>query len=178
MRRLRKDFAVRSSGPSLTKKRTAIFWVLIALSLAWTAFIFSNSLKCADDSLIQSGGFVDFVIDSILRVPDEKMTVDFAASVTNFVRKLAHFTEFAILSSLLFFVFFVRYEKKARCFAFSMVITFFVALTDEILQNFSVGRACRFTDVLIDCSGGAFACAAFCIILFAFESFKKRHTTD
>jgi len=169
---------VRSFGSSLTKKRSVFFWVLTVLSLVWTAFIFSNSLKNADDSLIQSGCIVDFVIDSILCVPDDKLTVDFAAFVTNFVRKLAHFTEFAILSSLLFFVFFVRQDNETKSFAFSMTITFFVAIADETLQTFSAGRACRFTDVFIDCSGGIFACTVCFIILRIVEFVKKRRITD
>ena len=166
---------MRSFGSSLTKKRSVFFWVLTVLSLVWTAFIFSNSLKNADDSLIQSGCIVDFVIDSILCVPDDKLTVDFAAFVTNFVRKLAHFFEFFVLGTLLLLY---RNLWKTNATLHLYRTLFFgmaAALFDETLQLTSPGRGSLVADVWLDFSAVVVSATVYSLIscLIKYKKSKK-----
>ena len=73
----------------------------------------------------------------------------------NVLRKVAHATEFAVLGSLLFF--FLRLDDSTALtidLVLSMGIVFLVGSVDETIQRFVPGRCCRFTDVLIDFSGG------------------------
>lgn len=70
------------------------------------------------------------------------------------VRKSAHFIEYFILSFLIS-------NALLEDFSFydaiilSLLITFLYAVFDELHQFFVPGRACKFTDVIIDTSGGS-----------------------
>ena len=52
----------------------------------------------------------------------------------------------------------------------SMIVTFLYACTDEFHQTFVPGRAGRFTDVLIDCTGALVLC-----ILVTFVQRRRMH---
>ena len=69
------------------------------------------------------------------------------------LRKIAHFTEFALLGAVLFRLFRNRGEKVLTVWLLSLACGFFAACTDELLQHFSPGRAPRFLDVCIDSAG-------------------------
>lgn len=72
------------------------------------------------------------------------------------VRKASHFIEYFILSILVFnSVYNGKNLKKAA--VLSVAVVFIYACSDEFHQMFIPGRACRFTDVIIDTSGGALA---------------------
>lgn len=157
----------------MTKKKKVSFVLLVAMTIAWIAFIFGNSLKNAALSGEQSGEIVDFVIDKILRTPVEKQSIEFVDLVTHFVRKIAHFTEFAILGVLIFFSVYVAENIKLKAFIFSVCGAFFIAVCDELIQLTSEGRACRFTDVIIDSSGALFACILVVFILLILKRKKS-----
>ena len=65
------------------------FWICLALLLAWIIFIFCRSLKPADVSTSES----QRVLDLLQRLCPFKLSM-------HLVRKLAHFTEFAVLGLL------------------------------------------------------------------------------
>lgn len=69
----------------------------------------------------------------------------------DFVRTMAHFSEFACLS---FFMnnLFVSYKGKLTP-VFACALSFFYAITDEIHQIFVPGRACQFIDMMVDLAG-------------------------
>ncbi len=165
---------MRSVGSGFTLKRKLVLLLLVVLVVAWVCFIFSNSLKTAEASDGQSGRIVNFIIRSILRISDEKTIEEFAGTMNFFVRKIAHFTEFAVLSILLFLFFLIWGKRNRSNFIFSMAGVFAVAVCDELLQLLSDGRACRFFDVIIDCAGGAFGCAVACAVCFVVSFVKKK----
>ena len=79
-----------------------------------------------------------------------------------FIRKLAHFTEFAILGGLVINLLarIPAFDKNqdacktpAASIAISWILTCAYAASDEIHQAFVPGRACMITDVLIDSAG-------------------------
>lgn len=79
-----------------------------------------------------------------------------SGAVTDFiVRKLAHFTEFAILGMLLSGIVLVRFEKPDLYhLSYALLIVLAAAVIDESIQLFTPGRSSQVTDVLIDTSGG------------------------
>ncbi len=84
----------------------------------------------------------------------------FLGELANFaVRKTAHFTEYFILSLLWFNLLYGKYELR-KAALYSVAAVFLYACTDELHQLFVPGRAARFTDVMIDTSGGALAAVA------------------
>ena len=148
---------MQSVNSDKSKGRRKLFIVFIMLSVLWTAFIFSQSLKNAERSSATSGRVVA-VVEKVL----ETVGVDVGDTgvitkdnITFLVRKTAHFLEFAILGTLAFFAGICILGDR-RSF-FSIVFPMAVAICDEVIQSFSPGRSTQLTDVLIDISGAAFA---------------------
>ena len=139
--------------------------LLTALSVAAVWFIFSNSLRDADSPSSQSQTVTEGVQDAIGTIAPSSPVAnaegeDFAR-LHAFVRKCAHFLEFALLGALLLWT--CRSYTPLKRFWFAPpCIAFLVAVFDEYIQNFSPGRGTAFTDVLID-TGGALAGTAFAI---------------
>ena len=139
-----------------TSCRSRIFnWLLMALALCCLLFIFSNSLKDGEESAKQSGAVVELVkpaVEQILPLLQIEPTHD---NVVRFVRKAAHFSEFALLSCLICFAVRRFTHKKALYLTIPMSCAALAAFADEGIQLFSVGRAGSLKDVLIDTSGAA-----------------------
>lgn len=159
--KIRRDIAFRSYS-----HRRRVATVLLASALFFqVAFIFYNSHKDASASDAQSSVFVRFLSERILGLDYSEMSSSMLGSLNHFVRKAAHFTEFAVLG-VLASAFCVLLDVKLFPYTavFSSCGCFIVASLDEFSQKFSDGRACRFSDVLIDTSGGVFG--VLCVALF------------
>lgn len=89
------------------------------------------------------------------------------------VRKGAHFLEFAGLAVLIFNALHSTCGKFRPCLSF--VITAAYAATDEIHQLFVEGRACRFFDWLVDCSGAAAALIFISFLIILSRKLKRRN---
>lgn len=128
--------------------KKAAKWTLV-IAFMITIFIFSNMPATESD---QKSMFVIHVLDA-LGVDLNSIVGDLA----NFlVRKAAHFSEYFILYLLVLNAMSESMEAgKARWM--SLLIVFLYASSDEFHQMFVPGRACRFTDVMIDTSGGCLA---------------------
>ncbi len=96
-----------------------------------------------------------------------------------FIRKLGHFSEYAILGFFAFAyfssIFQIGKEKiqfKTTLFT-SFLFCFSYAVSDEFHQTFVIGRDGNFIDVLID-SGGVLFGIIISIILFFVKILKKK----
>ena len=123
------------------KKRTAAA-VLIIITLA---FIWSNSLLNREYSTMESNWVLELF----------SLIFGSGAVSEHFIRKLAHFAEFAFLGAELY-VFFGKYRL-------SVSHGLFAALADESLQMLS-DRSAEVKDVLLDFSGVATG-AAICLLI-------------
>ena len=133
---------------------------LAALILLNMAMIFHFSAASKEESGEHSAGVTRLVMR--LLYPDfEELAPETQQAVMQgahkFVRKAAHFCEFALLGLLSagLMLFISRYLKRLRVYLtwFSPIIfTLLYAIFDEVHQKFS-GRGSRATDVLIDFSG-------------------------
>lgn len=163
---------MRSIVSELNFKQKISLLFLAVFSVLWICFIFSNSLKTAEASDGQSGRIVEFIIRHVLHISDDKLAESMSGMMNFFVRKLAHFTEFAVLSVAVCLILIILSFRKRICFSFSMILVLVIAVIDELLQTLSYGRACRMTDVLIDFCGGLFGCVVICLFCL-FLNFKK-----
>ena len=113
-----------------------------------TALIFSFSLKSREESAKDS----NFVVD-IIKPIIEKVFGSVPENLGLIIRKLAHMTEFCILSvfTALLAVKIYKYKNKAL-FGFAAFYVLAVAVSDEFIQYFS-GRGSSVVDVVIDFSG-------------------------
>lgn len=136
----------------MTNKRkiyVAISWILVVVCMG---VIFSMSGASAEESSQMSNSLIQKILSFT------------GLNISPFViRKTAHFCEFAGLSLLLSNAIFASFEKK-KSPIFAYLIASLYAVTDEIHQLFSDGRACQIRDMLID-SFGALLGALFAYLM-------------
>lgn len=127
------------------KKRRVLSTMLICLCIATVAFIWGNSMLGSKASSNVSNSVLD-ALDPIIR------RFGIVSKNDLWLRKLAHFTEFAALGAELLFLAAVNrksgFQTGSNC-AFASLL---VALTDETIQLTS-GRNSQVLDVLLDFSG-------------------------
>ena len=127
-----------------------IKWVTRGLLLVWILVIFSFSNQNGEES----SGISDKVGARIVNLVDNLASMNWSieeknaaiAKIAYPIRKMAHMFEYAILV-LLAYISFSNY-------VISIIIVFANGAVDELHQLFIPGRAGRFTDVLIDTTGG------------------------
>lgn len=134
------------------KKQLSIILVLI-----WMIIIFIMSSFNATDSANQSN-FIVNIISNILNIENVRL-------LSLIIRKLAHFTEYLILGTLVINMFTKNNAKKT--YLLSILLCIIYAISDEIHQIFVPGRACQLKDILIDSVGSITG-------IYLFKLLKKR----
>lgn len=155
----------------MTKDRKILINILrisipILLTLLWLGFIYGNSLQTGAVSGETSGR-----VHKLVNAIPELLGLGSPIS-ERFVRKAAHFTEFAILGLLvcsdLWTTRAVSLKKELYKSTFilfcSVPLCALFASADEFLQSFVDGRGPSAKDVLIDTSGAL--CATILFVLF------------
>ena len=133
---------------------------LPALLIFQMLFIFTMSSFGHTSSDAQSNLFVDFIAQNFPHVRHglENNLISLTTLIF-LVRKTAHFTEYAILSSL-FFLNLKSWQKPKNSTSMNMLLSlifsFLYACTDELHQIFVPGRSAQFRDILIDTLGASF----------------------
>jgi len=131
----------------------------------------------SDQNGEESGGLSYKVSEFIVDVADVFVDIDSGSrediinDIQLPVRKLAHMTEYAVLSVLIYIALTVDGLKYKLCKVFSLALTFVFACSDEFHQLFVPGRCGAFSDVLID-TAGAFIAVIVCIIVRKFFSVR------
>ena len=133
--------------------------LLPVLDIAWLAFIWFHSLRTAAQSEAESGTLLALVCRLL---PFMTMTL---------LRKLAHFTKFAILGALLTLTFCRACPRRA---SLPLLLGLLAGMCDETIQRFLPGRSCEVRDVWIDFAGVA---AAAGLVLVLLQLHRKRHGT-
>ncbi len=134
---------------SLIKK--IYFSLSLIIVIALLVLIFCLSHQNGSDSGDTSGWFTALI----------NLLLPFSVSEST-IRTLAHFSEFACLS---FFVnnLFVAYKEKLSP-VISVSFSFLYAITDEIHQIFIPGRACQFSDMMVDLGGIISGMAVYAVV--------------
>lgn len=165
----------------MTKKfKTFLFMLRIflptLLTVLWLGFIFSNSMQSGASSGAASGR-----VHTLVNLIPEMLGLGSPIS-HHFVRKLAHFAEFAILSLLacadLWCLKAVSLKQSLKksipLISLSLPFCILCAAADEFIQNFSEGRGPSIKDVFIDSSGALFATILFITIFCIIRYFKNK----
>lgn len=138
------------------KKYKFIFFLI--LTIAWLGVIYSFSLEPANVSDDTSFGLISWIVEHFLPFLEDTMAQLSESQMRfwhNLVRKMAHFTEYAILGTLSMLTCCqIRSKALWNKMAGSILFCMAAASIDETIQLFVDGRAGRIGDVLID-SGGA-----------------------
>lgn len=140
----------------MTKKKKAyiiLSWVFVAAVMIFIFLMSSANGETSSD-----------ISNSLLMRIIELTGLDISS---HFIRKAAHFSEFAALSFLLSNAVFATFNtKKAPVIAFPLACVY--AVTDELHQLFSDGRACSVKDMLIDSSGALLGAIIFSLIILIY----------
>lgn len=172
------------------KKLNRIFF---SLTITWMIIIFIFSAQSGENSADMSGGITEFIISILYADFDSynpSKQVEIIDTVHFFIRKCAHFAEYAILGLLSVLTILTHiysdtvnkiYRWKKTSFKAGLMALAFSALyavSDEIHQNFVSDRMPSIIDVLIDSSGALagiiFTCIMFYIFYIRKELQKKR----
>ena len=120
------------------------FFITMSILIMVIIFIFSS--ESGGESLSRS----DVISEIVRDILSDHMNFKEASRIT---RKGAHFAVYFLLATFLQMNFSDNCRKgKNKIIVLSLV--FLYACTDEYHQSFVSGRGSRFTDVLIDTSGG------------------------
>lgn len=155
------------------KRKGAVF---LLLSILWMAVIFMFSAQTGEVSHKQSG----FLTDIVRRLIPFELSESEMDTVTFIIRKLAHFTEYAILGALYFetVYYLVMYKKLMKKLYYKTVLLatalcMMYAVSDEFHQYFTDGRSPSVRDVIIDTLGG-FAGSMLVMLIICVAAKKKR----
>ncbi len=150
-------------------RRFKYFWVWFIV-FAYIGFIFHNSMTVAVVSE-QASLKVSDILLNILR--HFSLYTNDIQLFNHYVRKLAHFSEFALLGFLVGIAMTAcpLFKHKMLNFIFFLVL---IPFTDEMLQNFFDGRSPQFTDMLIDASGYIFGGLIIYIIILILKDILKK----
>ncbi len=142
--------------------RTAVRVLTVCCSLACAAFIFSNSLQSGPQSGSRSGAVLE-VIQSLFAAAGlrpESCPSEFL------IRKLGHFSEFALLGVCLSAMLCSFTPQLLRNLGWILFAGLATGVTDESIQLFVSGRSGEVRDVLID-FGGVLAGIALALLVRA-----------
>ena len=146
--------------------------VLTVLTVAAVAAIFYNSSLSAVESTEQSSPLTD-MINTFLHSIHINITL-----TEGFVRKLAHFTEYTVLGTLLgTTVYLYRFDRKK---ALLTVLPFGAAVPviDELIQLFPEGRSCQVSDMVIDFCGVMFGMLIVTLVVTLIMKRKRSKSKD
>jgi len=133
--------------------------VLVLLICFTLVFIWGNSMLNREQSADISGGLLE-LIRPLLEVLGLECEND------HWLRKLAHFCEFALLGAELSALSILKGKIKLRDFSRGSMYCLAAAAADETIQYFS-GRYSHVLDVLLDFSGSICGIVVICTVFAA-----------
>lgn len=142
-----------------------VSWLMV---IATMLIIYSFSGETAQESTQTSGDIIESTLKLVL--PDEKVTDELVSDLQLPIRKLAHFSIFALLGFTLANAFKITFKIKLIFnYLLSLASVIIYASTDELHQGLIDGRGPSFKDVLIDSFGGLTGILVFALMLFMFN---------
>ena len=137
---------------------SAVFWVL---SLAVMVMIFTFSAATGEESEEVSQNLLSKIIEFIGNYISH-----------NFLRKLAHFSEFAALGFCMAGA--IHFTFGKRKFYLPLIPCVLYAVSDEIHQHFVPERACRVFDMFVDTCGIMTGIGIFLILILIISKITKK----
>ena len=148
----------------LTRKNFNILTIILfALTGAHIGSIWFRSSLNAEASAAESAVALDFLLNIFKFFGISPELTD------HIVRKAAHFSEFAVLGLMTFWC---AYRLRRRILRNLMSVGFVclsVAVVDEFIQTFSLGRSGEVGDVILDFVGSVFGV----LLIIVFISVKR-----
>ena len=150
-------------------KRNWYKYLFIIITFFVIGFIWWNSSKNGEESTGISQGVLYEIMQIFARIG---ISTDITEHI---IRKLAHFTEFTALGILLSIDTVLFLKNMKQYVWIPLFIGLLVALIDETIQLFPIGRSSSVKDVWIDFSGVIFG-TILLLVLKQIYLFKLRKT--
>lgn len=150
-------------------KRNWYKYLFIIITFFVIGFIWWNSSKNGEESSGISQGVLYEIMQIFARIG---ISTDITEHI---IRKLAHFTEFTALGILLSIDTVLFLKNMKQYVWIPLFIGLLVALIDETIQLFPIGRSSSVKDVWIDFSGAIFG-TILLLVLKQIYLFKLRKT--
>ena len=153
-----------------------ILWFLV---LAWMVVIFCFSAQPAEVSDKTSKEVTKKIVKTTIEIThmDKNKDLDVDALVKkldSFVRKAAHAYVFLVLGILVFLLTKIFRVSTFKTFLIPFFCCVLYACSDETHQLFVHGRACRFSDILIDSTGALLGIGIASVCCYAVKKIKLR----
>ncbi len=159
----------------MNEKILKIFTWIMLLIVAGIIFWFSHDSQA--ETLSKSAILTDPLADRVLEGMEDQELTEYEVWSTRkrvivFVRKTAHFLEFAAFGFFLCQLL-VLYKVK-HPLVFATLGSMLYAISDEIHQLLMKTREPRVTDVLVDTAGGLCGAAALLLLFWLIFKWKKK----
>ena len=138
--------------------------------------IFRFSSEQSTESSRTSVGVTKFIVSIIWQDNPEVNTDTLINTIHPIIRKVAHFSIYLLLGTLVMCCAQTFKGCKEYKFDASVMLCFFYACTDEFHQLFVPGRSGEFTDVCLDTVGATFGILLVMIIVWIVEKIKNRNS--
>lgn len=149
----------------------SISWTLAVLSMV---LIFAFSSENSDKSSQTSSQVVEDVLK--IPLPDEQVTPQLVKKFDMPMRKVAHFSIFAMLGFFIVNALNVTFKKRYLLMCgIAMIFSVLYAISDELHQKFVDGRVMSFWDVIIDSIGAVFGILFYSLIMFIIVKIKAKN---
>lgn len=166
----------------ISKKVVVSLFTGILLAVLY-AIIFSFSAQNAEQSGSLSRTFSEKCVGMFRSVSGRQwshaLIVQLAEAIEHPIRKLAHFSEYALMGILVYVLWSQWMKRGRRLYFLTVVWVALSAAADEIHQLFVPGRYCSFRDVCIDTCGGVCG-MLLCVLtakLFSGKKLRKQRKT-
>jgi VanZ family protein len=124
--------------------------------LIWMGVIFFFSTKTWGGAQTQS--WLDRLLTLYVPPVRELLTPSLLGELNHIIRKLAHFTEYAILTTLGYWGCLKGLGRSPQiALRITLLASILFAISDEFHQRFVPGRTSLVTDVFVDCFGATVA---------------------
>ena len=133
--------------------------------------IFVFSCMPGEESGNTSRGFLMTLAHIVEGITHKDFTTESIEAWHHFIRKGAHFTEYAVLGMTVVYAFGERLKKAKKIIPVALGICAFYAATDEFHQHFVPKRMGSVADVLLDSAG---ALAGILIFLWITAGKRKK----
>lgn len=146
-------------------------------SAAIMIIIFWFSSRTADTSNESSMNIADSLLTTYETVTgvayEEPVREERLGSINHFIRKSAHFSEYALLSCSFMLHLLVLHKRGRQLVLPPVLLSAAYAVTDEFHQTMISGRGGMLSDVLLDTCGAAAGAIIFHLILQLFRKVRK-----
>ncbi|MEG1705249.1 MAG: VanZ family protein [Clostridia bacterium] len=162
---------IKNKTEKCEKNKTIIIVISFILVICWMILVFLFSSQISDESSKTSGCLIETIIKLITGNNANKVLIE---SLQHIVRKLAHFSIYAIGGILILSHINVSYENLKYKKTIALIIGIIYAITDEIHQLFIPGRSGNIKDICIDSLGVATGILLIYLVRFYIMKIRKK----